>query len=168
MTFAIRRLHAADLQAHLDEFAVNHGASVSFVMPLQADRARKFWEGVMLDLDAGKSVLVAALDQNRIVGSAQLLLAWQPNGTHRAEVAKVLVHSGSRRQGVGTLLMRTIEEQARIAHRRLLVLDTEAGGSGEALYEKLGYQRAGKIPQYATSNDGQAYVDTILFYKLLE
>jgi acetyltransferase len=173
MTFAIRRFSAADLNAHLEQFvelltdAVSHGASVSFVAPLQADHARTFWRGVLVDVENGHTILVAALDQNRVIGSAQILLAWQPNGTHRAEVAKVLVHSTNRRQGVGTLLMRTVEEQARGAHRSLLVLDTEAGGSGQALYESLGYQRAGSIPRYALSNDGQSFVDTILYYKLL-
>lgn len=174
MTFAIRRLSAADLNAHLEDFvelltdAVSHGASVSFVAPLQPADARQFWRGVLTEVENGRTILIAALDHNRIIGSAQIVLAWQPNGTHRAEVAKMLVHSSTRRQGVGTLLMRTVEEQARAAHRRLLVWDTEVGGSGEALYERLGYQRAGTIPAYAISNDGQSYVDTVLYYKLLD
>lgn len=48
-----------------------------------------------------------------------------------------------------------------------LVLDTERGSAGEKLYERVGYMRAGGIPQFAMNHDGTKLIDTVLFYKLL-
>lgn len=173
MTFAIRRFHAGDVATHRADLvkllvdAVNQGASMSFVAPLSEQDAGKFWDSIVKDLESGHIVLVAALDHDKVIGSAQLVLAWQPNGQHRAEVVKLLVRSDSRRRGIGTLLMRTLEEQAHALNRWLLVLDTEEGGDGENLYDRLGYTRVGTIPKFALNSDGSAYIATILYYKLL-
>ena len=51
------------------------------------------------------------------------------------------------------------------AGRSLLTLDT-ASADAERLYERLGWQRAGVIPDYALWPDGR-FVDTIVFYKRL-
>ena len=48
--------------------------------------------------------------------------------------------------------------------RNLLVLDTATGEPAEALYEKLGWQRSGVIPDYALFPDGRACATTV-FYK---
>ena len=48
--------------------------------------------------------------------------------------------------------------------RNLLVLDTATGEPAEALYEKLGWQRSGVIPDYALFPDGRSCATTV-FYK---
>jgi GNAT superfamily N-acetyltransferase len=115
---------------------------------------------------AGSRVLIAALDGGRIIGTAQLALATQPNGPHRAEVQKVLVHPAHRRQGIGKLLMAAIENEARALNRTLLVLDTVRGNVAERLYEQMGYIRVGVIPNFALSTTGQLE-DTVVFYRQL-
>jgi len=62
--------------------------------------------------------------------------------------------------------MTAIEAEARSAGRTTLVLDTRAGDPSETLYAKLGYQRAGIIPEYARSTDGNLHA-TVFMYKLL-
>ena len=52
------------------------------------------------------------------------------------------------------------------AGRTLLVLDTLAGSDAEPVYRHLGWQRAGEIPKYAASPDGQLF-PTVYYYKLL-
>src|SRR6267378_1135962 len=74
-----------------------------------------------------------------IVGTVQLHAAWAPNQPHRAEVAKLLVHRRGRRAGLGTRLMRTIEDAARRAGFRLLTLDTKRGDVAERLYRRIGW-----------------------------
>jgi len=61
-------------------------------------------------------------------------------------------------------LMAAAEQGAAQAGRTLLVLDTAAGELAEALYEKLGWQRSGIIPNYALFPDGR-YCDTVIFWK---
>jgi GNAT superfamily N-acetyltransferase len=100
----------------------------------------------------------------RIVGTAQLRLAQLPNASHRAEVAKVLVHRSARRRGIARELMRQIEMVAALFDRTLLVLDTISGSDAERLYERLGWTKVGAIPRYAAFPDG-TLAPTVVFYK---
>jgi ribosomal protein S18 acetylase RimI-like enzyme len=78
-----------------------------------------------------------------------------------------MVHTSFRQQGIAQLLMNSIEQKAKLAGRTTLVLDTREGDVSEKLYAKLGYQRAGTIPQYARSTNGELHT-TVFMYKLLE
>ena len=142
---------------------VGAGASVGFLPPLFRDTAEEYWRGA---LGPGVDLLVAELD-GRIVGTAQLQRALRPNASHRAEVAKVLVHPDSQRLGIGRRLMLAIAELARADHRSLLVLDTRAGDPSSNLYRSLGYLEAGRIPDYARSANGKLDA-TVFYYKCLD
>ena len=99
-----------------------------------------------------------------IVGTAQLQLIGKPNQPHRAEIAKVLVHSRARRQGLGAALMHAAEALARRAGRDLLVLDTDEASAARRLYARLGWTELGTIPRYALMPDGCDCASTF-FYK---
>lgn len=173
MAVTIARFSAQDIQRHLSEFVdllcdvVDNGASVNFLAPLDRGQAAAFWEKVADAVEAGERIVVAALDGDQVVGSTQLVLAMQQNGSHRAEVQKVFVHTRARRQGIAKRLMQAVEDEARAAKRYLLVLDTERGSAAEKLYEGIGYERVGVIPQFAFNHDGSQLIDTVLFYKQL-
>ncbi len=141
---------------------VAEGASVGFLPPLARADAERYWSG---GPGPGTVLLVAERD-GQIVGTAQLHLAPQANARHRAEVAKVLVDPGARRQGIGRALMQRIEEAAREAGRTLLILDTRAGDVSNDLYRSLGYLEVGQIPRYARSADGELAA-TVIYYKEL-
>ena len=173
MAISIARLSADDVQAHKQEFvellrdAVDGGSGVNFIAPLDLGLAAAFWERMAGEVGAGQRVVLAALDEERVIGCVHLVLAMQPNGLHRADVQKVLVHSSARRQGIATRLMSAIEDEARSLKRTLLVLDTEKGSGAEKLYERIGYVWMGAIPQFALKSDGSQLIDAVFFYKLL-
>lgn len=173
MAVTIERFGASEIRAHLDEFVsllrdvVDNGSSVNFIAPLDWGTAAAFWERVAGDAAANRRIVLAALDGDQVVGSAQLVLATQPNGSHRAEVQKVLVLYRARRQGIATRLMVALEDAARAAGRHVLVLDTERSSAGEKLYERVGYTRVGVIPQFALDSTGRNFLDAVFFYKLL-
>jgi GNAT superfamily N-acetyltransferase len=77
---------------------------------------------------------------------------------------KLFVHRRARRQGIGTLLMKAVENCAKERDRSLLVLDTREGDPSERLYLSLGYRRAGVIPGYARSASGELH-GTVFFYR---
>jgi ribosomal protein S18 acetylase RimI-like enzyme len=141
---------------------VNEGASVGFLPPLDRAEAECYWSELF---EPGVLLMVAERD-GQIVGSGQLHLALRANGSHRAEVAKLLVHPDARRQGLGRLLMHHLEAAAREAGRSLLVLDTREGDVSNELYRSLGYVEVGRIPRYARSADGQLDA-TVIYYKEL-
>jgi GNAT superfamily N-acetyltransferase len=145
--------------------AVESGAAVSFLPPLTPERAEDWWRRTITASPSGAIFLIAR-DVEGIVGTVQLHPIWAPNQPHRAEIAKLLVHRRSRRTGLGTQLMHTIEDAARHAGFRLLTLDTKRGDAAERLYRQLGWTPAGTIPGYALDPDGTPH-DTVIFYKAL-
>lgn len=155
-----------DVLCALLKDAIDGGASMSYLPPLSDETARDHWQGVATSIASGDSVLLVVMMDGQWVGSVQLGLAWQPNGQHRAEVQKLIVHSAYRRRGLATQLMKAIEQLAIEHGRRLLVLDTEQGSGAETFYRELGYTEAGVIPNFAVDATGQAQA-TVLFYKQL-
>ena len=170
-THTVRRLAAVEAAARVDELSdvlldcVAGGASVSFMAPLTRERADAFWRQVADGVAAGDRLLFVAEEagSGEIVGTVQVVFAWPENQPHRADVAKMLVHRRARRQGLGEALMRAAEATARECGRTLLVLDTVTGGDAERLYERLGWQRVGAVPDYALMPDGRP-CDTTFFY----
>jgi acetyltransferase len=153
--------------ADLLQDAVASGASIGFLQPLTHEEAITYWQEVVIALkDSHRILLIAEID-NIIVATVQLDMASRPNGSHRAEVAKLMVHTSHRSQGIGQALMNAIETEAKQAGRTTLILDTREGDPSERLYFKLGYSRAGTIPEYARSTDGSLHT-TVFMYKLLK
>ncbi len=154
-----------DLQglARLLVDAVESGAAVSFLPPIALERAEDWWRRT-ISASHSRAIFLVARDGEGIVGSVQLHPAWAPNQPHRADIAKLLVHRRSRRSGLGTQLMRVIEDAARRAGFSLLTLDTKRGDTAEHLYRRLGWIAAGTIPGYALNSDGTPH-DTVIFYK---
>jgi GNAT superfamily N-acetyltransferase len=167
----VRRLDRVD-DAQLDGLAavlidcVEGGASVSFMLPLTHERALAFWRRVADGVHAGERALLVAEDAHGIVGTVQLVLDQPENQPHRADVAKMLVHRRGRRQGVGEALMRQAQAVARASGKTLLVLDTVSGGDAERLYQRLGWQRAGEIPDYALFPHGAPCATTYYYRRV--
>ncbi|MEX1171426.1 MAG: GNAT family N-acetyltransferase [Chloroflexota bacterium] len=140
------------------------GASIGFMDGLGAAEATDYWAGLAPVVRAGTTHAFVAMDQERVVGSTLLIQARFPNGSHRAEIAKVLVLRSHRRRGVAGALMSAAEARARAIQRWLLILDTVSGSAAASLYEGLGWQRAGDIPWFATMPDGEL-VSTTYYWK---
>ncbi|MGW8393730.1 N-acetyltransferase family protein [Pseudoduganella sp. HUAS MS19] len=169
----IDELDGAGLLAHADQLAevlracVLAGASVGFELPCPQEEARAFWLGLQGALERGeRRMFIVRGDDGSIDGTLQLVLAGMPNGRHRAELSKMLVHPRARRQGLAQALIRHAEAVARSLRRTLLVLDTCTGEPAEGMYARLGYERCGVIPQFATMPDGRLGATTFM-YKLL-
>jgi GNAT superfamily N-acetyltransferase len=145
--------------------AVESGAAVSFLAPLTVERADDWWRRA-ISAAHSDAIFLVARDVDGIVGTVQLHPAWAPNQPHRAEIAKLLVHRRSRRTGLGTQLMQTIEAAAQHAGFSLLTLDAKRGGEAEHLYRRVGWIPAGTIPGYALDPDGTPH-DAVIFYKKL-
>jgi GNAT superfamily N-acetyltransferase len=145
---------------------VDGGASVGFLQPLTRERAAAFWHRVADRVSTGTRALLVAEDAQGICGTVQLVLELPENQPHRADLAKMLVHRRARRQGLGASLVRAAEAAALESGRTLLVLDAVTGGDAARLYARLGWQRAGDIPNYALFPDG-GLCSTTVFYRQL-
>ena len=144
---------------------VKGGASVSFMAPLRDEKASAFWRGVANGVARNDRALLVAEDAaDGIVGTVQVVFAQPENQPHRADIAKMLVHRRARRRGIGAMLMEQAEATARAAGRTVLVLDTATGSDAERLYQRLGWQRVGVVPDYALWPDGRLCATTY-YYK---
>lgn len=171
---AVRCLDPEEIGRRLRELCallqtcVAAGASIGFLPPLDDADAAAYWQGVADRVRSGEALLMCIEDAaGRLAGCVQLLLETRANGTHRAEVAKLMVDPADRRHGLGRALMQALEAEARRLGRTTLVLDTRAGDPSERLYTALAYVRAGEIPRYARSADGRLD-GTAIYFKLLE
>jgi len=142
---------------------VEDGASVGFLPPLSRGEATKYWEHVL----SPEVILYIATINGQIAGSIQLHLSTKQNGTHRAEIAKLMTHPTYRRNGVARKLMQQAEERAKEEGRSLIVLDTREGDPSNLLYTSMGYTQAGRIPNFARSANGELHA-TIFYYKNLD
>ena len=155
---------ASDQLADILLDCIAGGASVSFMADFSDREAFAFFWQAAVKVEDGETVLLVARLDNRIVGTVQLGLDTPPNQPHRGDVKKLLVHRSARGLGIGALLMRRLDEEARKHKRTLLVLDTVPGMEGERLYVREGWTLSGVIPDYALFPDGRL-CDTAVYWK---
>lgn len=173
----IQKADAAFLQANIDDFAamlarsVAAGASIGFVQPFTEADAAEFWLTRVLPMvEKQASILFAARKSDRgpVIGTAQLVLPSMPNQTHKADVAKMMVHPDYRRQGIADRLMAELIDEAEQRRFRLLTLDTRTNDDAQPLYAKHGFAVAGEIPGFAIDPDDPNKLDgTTYMYKWL-
>ena len=165
-------LSAAQAQQQLGELTdvlqgcVADGASVGFIDAEDDEVMVRFWQQRIASITSGDSELLVARQHGRIVATVILSRSAMPNGRHRAEISKLLVHPQARRQGIARELMQRAERRARAQGKTLLVLDTRSGDVASDLYRSLGWQVAGSIPCYAESITGVLDATTYM-YKVL-
>lgn len=173
MRHAIRLIAPDEAARRYDELldllvdAVDSGASVNFVWPMTRGKAAGWWGGAFASHARGERLILIAEREGRIDGMVHLVPAPMENQAHRADVAKMLVHSRARRQGVGAALLTAAEAEARRIGRTLLTLDTEKASAGERLYARLGWTPFGEVPGYAMRADGSEAAPCVFFYKML-
>lgn len=166
----ITRLRGLD-EAAIEQLAamtiavVADGASIGFMDPLDAAKARGFWAGVAAEVDAGRRLLVVARDELGVCGTCQIVLAQPDNQPHRGDLAKMMVHPRARNRGLGGALLAAAEAEAKAAGKTLLVLDT-ASDAAMRVYERGGWTKVGVVPDFALLPDGRLCA-TVFYYKAL-
>lgn len=140
------------------------GGSVSFMHPLAPEVAAAFWTRSLKAVEAEERVVLGALQDGQLLSTVTLLLDCPPNQPHRGEIAKMMTRLKHRGQGLARALMVEAEEIARQRGRTLLTLDTADDNGAGPFYEKLGFTRAGVIPDYAYKPHG-GLCGTIIYWK---
>lgn len=143
---------------------IEDGASVGWVLPVDSAELVQFWRGALEP--SGTITWVARGPDGRIGGCVQLKLNGYPNGLHRADVSKLLVHREARGKGVSSGLMAALEAEARRQGRTLLMLDTQTGSPAEDIYLRWGWTPYGLVEDYAAWPDGSLGATTFLFKRL--
>ena len=143
---------------------VANGGSVSFMHPLPPTDAEAFWKDSLASAARGERIVLGAFDGDALIGTVTLLLSLPPNQPHRAEIAKMMTRVSHRNRGAATALMHAAEQLAIERGRTLLVLDTAVDEGASGLYERLGFQLTGIIPDYALKPLG-GLTGTMIYWK---
>src|SRR5690242_16285025 len=143
---------------------VANGGSVSFMHPLPPAEAEAFWRDSLASAARGERIVLGAFDGDALIGTVTLLLSLPPNQPHRAEIAKMMTRASHRNRGAATALMHAAEQLAIARGRTLLVLDTAVDEGASGLYERLGFQLTGIIPDYALKPHG-GLTGTMIYWK---
>lgn len=168
----IRELHPHEIEEHADALvelaqdAVDTGAQLGWEQPLHPFVARAYWERRGNEVAAGNCVLFATFIGSRLIGTVQLERGHFEMSRHRGEIAKLIVHTQFRRQGMALQLMSALERYASRNGIDLLFLDTRPGEPVEHLYRAIGYTATGFIPNWLKASDG-TYRDNVFYYKVL-
>lgn len=159
-SYASQLASLADLLAD----AVATGASLGFRTPFGPADAAAWWRTREPLVRDGALTVWVASDAAGVAGTISLATEPKPNGRHRAEILKLMVHSRARGQGLGRTLLSTAEHHAAASGATLLLLDTATGSAAEHLYSSAGWTRYGIVPAYATDPSG-TLEDCSFFYK---
>ena len=146
---------------------VANGGSVSFMHPLPLAAAETFWRDSLGAATRGERIVLGAFDGDSLIGTVTLQLNLSPNQPHRAEIAKMMTRVSHRHRGIATALLREAERRAIEHGRWLLVLDTAEDEGAAGLYERLGFQLTGLIPDYAFKPHG-GLTGTLIYWKRLQ
>ncbi|MFD6229147.1 GNAT family N-acetyltransferase [Streptomyces sp. NPDC060232] len=174
MTAVITALSATGLRTHRDELAtllqavVSDGSSLGFLAGLDHATAAAWWDSLLPAVEDGS--LALWVSRTGADGAIDGTVSWyresKPNGRHRAELRKLMVHPAARGRGTARALLAHAETAAARAGVLLMFLDTETGSGAENVYRSAGWTQAGTIPDYATDPEGRLH-PTTLFYKQL-
>ena len=170
----IRALEPDHIKQYLDDLCamlidcVADGGAIGFLAPLSRQAAEGFWlNEVRASLLTQNRTVFAAFYENKIVGGVQLIACEPPNQPHRSEIAKMMVHPDHRRKGLARALMLAALDHAQTMGKSLVTLDTRSGDAAQSLYQSLGFEAAGVIPDFALDTDGKnLHATTYMFRRL--
>ena len=170
---SVRTVAAPELREYIQDLAdvfhdtVNNGSPLGFMPPITIEAADAYWISLLPELRTNRRLLLVAMIENSVLGSAQIVLSRRGNSLHRAEVEKVFVSREARGRGVGTALMNAVHDVALRHGRTLLTLNTRYDEPPHHWYKTLGYKEVGVIPGWTIGPQGERY-DHITLYKELK
>ncbi len=161
--FEIRRLAAAELLERKQEFewllgdAINDGGCVGFLLPVQADKLDRYWNGVAREMEAGEREVMAALENGRVIGALQIAYEKAESVRHRADLQKLIVHSTERRRGIARALLVHALERMPALGLVMYTITVAKAGPAEMLVRSLLFTRYGVMPHYGLTPDGKLH-----------
>src|SRR4051812_5812014 len=140
--------------------------ALGLAAPLSLEGARAAYAEAAARLAPRERLLFAAFDGSELVGAVQLDRSQVGNGRHRAEVRRLVVRADRRGTGVGRKLMDEVVDVARGLGLGLLQLSTHEGTDADRIYQRLGWTRAGVIPDFALLPNGELSGNAFYFLQL--
>lgn len=158
--FTLRSVKWEDLDDLLDfiNSLVEEGADIMRTEKVSRDEEAEWLGRLLAHIEKGELIDCAAEVEGRVVAHAEV---GKRTGmmSHVGDFG-IAIEQGYRRIGIGTRIMQTLIEESRKAGLKILVLDVfGTNETAKALYAKMGFKEAGKIPKAINKNGN--YIDLI-------
>lgn len=159
----LRHPHIDDLEDNLS-FANKLVAEDTFIMLCELvsrEQEEKWLRNTIEQIAQGKKIHYVATVNGTFAGNAEVRIG-DKRKKHVGEIG-ISVAPQFRSEGIGTILMQALIDEAKKKGLRMLYLHCFENNTGAIhLYEKLGFKRAGTVPgMYAYKND---YFGEVTYY----
>mgnify|MGYP001583453947 CR=1 FL=1 len=130
--------------------------------PLTRKEEKKVLKEALENVEKGEQVWIVVEINGRYCGSGEIRRNSMRRQKHVADVG-ISLRKEYRNEGIGTELMKILLDEARTMGLKLVTLGCFENNEGAChVYEKLGFQKAGVIPNAIKWKDG--YVGEVKFY----
>ncbi|MEM1563067.1 MAG: GNAT family N-acetyltransferase [Candidatus Bathyarchaeia archaeon] len=163
----LRALKWEDLDDLLDfiNSLVEEGANILRTEKVSREEEIEWLASVFKRLEKGEIFCVAAEVDGHVVANSEVMKG--TGYSRHVGFIGIAVKKGFRGVGIGTEMMKALEEHARNMDLKVLVLTVFANNQPAIdLYKKMGFIETGRIPK-RFFKDG-AYIDEIIMAKMLE
>ncbi|MEM0096534.1 MAG: GNAT family N-acetyltransferase [Candidatus Bathyarchaeia archaeon] len=163
----LRTLKWEDLDDLLDfiNSLVEEGANILRTEKASRDEEIEWLSNVFKRLEKGEIFCVAAEVDGHLVANSEIIRG--TGYSRHVGFIGIAVKKGFRSIGIGTAMMKTLEEYARKMGLNVLTLSVFANNQPAInLYRKIGFVETGRIPK-RFFKDG-VYIDEIIMTKVLE
>ncbi|MEM3580581.1 MAG: GNAT family N-acetyltransferase [Candidatus Bathyarchaeia archaeon] len=163
----LRTLKWEDLDDLLDfiNSLVEEGANILRTEKVSRDEEIEWLSGVFKRLEKGEIYCVAAEVDGHLVANSEVMKG--TGYSRHVGFIGIAIKKGFRGIGIGTEMMKALEEHARKIGLKVLTLAVFANNQHAInLYKKMGFIETGRVPK-RFFKDG-AYIDEIIMTKMLE
>lgn len=163
----LRTLKWEDLDDLLDfiNSLVEEGANILRTEKVSREEEIEWLSGIFKRLEKGEIFCVAAEVDGRLVANSEILKG--TGNSRHVGVIGIAIKKGFRGIGIGTEMMKALQEYARKMGLKVLTLSVFANNQHAInLYKKMGFIETGRIPK-RFFKDG-AYIDEIIMTKVFE
>ncbi|MEM3873827.1 MAG: GNAT family N-acetyltransferase [Candidatus Bathyarchaeia archaeon] len=163
----LRTLKWEDLDDLLDfiNSLVEEGANILRTEKVSRDEEIEWLSGIFKRLEKGEIFCVAAEVDGRLVANSEIIKG--TGYSRHVGFIGIAIKKGFRGIGIGTEMMKVLQEYARKVGLKVLALSVFANNQHAInLYKKMGFVETGRIPK-RFFKDG-AYIDEIIMTKVLE
>jgi len=163
----LRTLKWEDLDDLLDfiNSLVEEGANIIRTEEVSREEEIEWLSRVFSRQEKGELFCLAAEVDGRLVANSEIMRG-TGYSSHVGFIG-IAIKKGFRGVGIGTEMMKTLEEQAKKVGLKVLALSVFANNQHAInLYKKVGFVETGRIPKRFFKNG--AYIDEIIMTKTLE
>ena len=133
--------------------------------PLSREEEKKHLDETIDGMKKGEKIVIVAEINGIYAGSGDLRRETVRRKKHGANIGISLL-AKYREEGIGTLLLKALIDEARIMGLRLLTLTCfENNDRALHVYEKLGFKQVGLVPEACLYKDNY-YGEVVMFMKL--